>query len=91
MVAANNSHIVGGVPNLEIEEIYVIVGKGPDGEGIMGCNMQIAGQTMMTPLVGSKESIKTMVKMAKKISKDTGTKFKIYRFSQKEDVTHEFV
>ena len=81
-----------GEPNLKIEEIYAIVATDEGGEGVMGGSAVIDGREMMLPFVGAdKERIRGLIDEAKRISKVTGTEFRVYRFSEKEDVTDEFV
>jgi hypothetical protein len=83
---------VGGEPNLKIEEMFAIVAVDEQGEGIMGISLVIDGQLMMTPLVGADmKRIEGLIPHAKQIQAETGTPFKIYKFSNKQDVTEEFL
>lgn len=86
-----SGHIrVGGEPNLVIDAMYAYVAQGPDGEGVMGASIPIQGQMMMMPLVGADiQRIASLYPYAKKISEETGRPFRIYKFSDKRDVTDE--
>jgi hypothetical protein len=80
--------IIGGEPDRNIEEIFAVIAIGPKGEGIMAYETMIAGKRGFLPLVGSnRERVKQMVKIAKSIGHD----FKVCRFTNKEDVTDQFV
>jgi hypothetical protein len=83
--------VIGGEPDLKIDELYAIVAVGPKGEGIMACDMVIDGQLCFVPLVGAdKERTALMVKRAKQIQAATDQPFRVMRFSNKEDVTDQF-
>lgn len=69
-----------------IEEMYAFVAedKGPDDEGIVG--MGAAGIGMM-PLVGADMArAESLKEIARQISKQTGKKIKLLRFTNREDL-----
>jgi hypothetical protein len=79
-------------PDLKIEEMYAIVAVGPEGEGVMGGSMVIEGQPMMVPFVGADIArIKQLLPFAKQVATASKTSFKIYKFSNKTDITNEFI
>ena len=91
MIAYNQSDKNIG-PDRKIEEIYAIVATGPQGEGLMAFDTVLDGQRCFIPLVGTgKEIIPSMIKQAKQIQAETGQSFCIYRFSNKEDVSKQFI
>lgn len=68
-----------------IEEMYAFVAEdsGPEDEGIIGMNL---GYGWM-PLVGADfERVESLRQVARQIGAETGTKIKILRFTQREEM-----
>jgi hypothetical protein len=92
MVARPDSdfHQLPGTPDLKIDAMFAFVAQGPEGEGVMGASMVIAGREMMMPLVGADlNRIKSLLPYAKMISEQSGQPFRIYRFDNKTDITDQ--
>ena len=76
---------IGGPPNLVIDAMYAFVAQGEEGEGVMGA---MTGDGVMMPLVGADmKRILSLIPVADQISKVTGIPYKIYKFSNKQDIT----
>ena len=79
-------------PDLKIESLFAFVAKGPDGEGIMAGSMVVQGQQMMVPFVGADMGkVKQLLPHAQQISEASGLQFKIYKVSNKTDITDETI
>ena len=71
-----------------IEEIYAFVAENERGEGIMGFGSPMG----IVPMIGADmERVKQLYPMALKMSQATKKKFKILRFSKREDITERYI
>jgi len=86
--------IVGGPPDIEIEELYAFVAIEDGKEGLIAQSMPIGpnGEYMMVPFVGADwNRVKMLIPHAKRMQKEMGTKIKVFKFSGKEDITEQVI
>jgi len=71
---------------LKIEKMYAFIAENDDGEGVMAFK---SGFGWM-PMVGADlERMKSLVPIAKEMSKISGKEFKIIQFDNRTDVTEQ--
>ena len=87
-----SDRIVGGPPDLEIEELYAFVAIEDGKEGLIAQSMPIGpnGELMMVPFVGADwNRVKQLIPEAKRIQKERGIEIKVFKFTGKEEVTEQ--
>lgn len=73
-----------------INQMYAFVAEDVEGEGVMGATLNIGGQEVFAALVGADmERVQALLPVAKRVSRISGTPFRILRFSKREDITDQ--
>ena len=80
--------VIHNCPDLKINSLYAFVAQSDEGEGVMAAEIMLGNIPTMLPLVGADLTrVKSLLPIAKEVSRVSGRPFRIYRFDNKVDIT----